>query len=128
MYRNLLLDQPGGRRQTRPARPPVAGFFLARHFAPSRRRPSPPRWLVYLLRCSDGSLYTGITNDLNKRLKAHAAGKASRYTRSRLAVRLICSEPHEAKSAALKRVAAIKKLRRAEKEMLLKPTPARRQK
>ena len=46
--------------------------------------PMPPsRWLVYLLRCSDGSLYTGITNDFDKRLKAHAAGRAARYTRSR---------------------------------------------
>ena len=41
-------------------------------------RPSPSRWLVYLLRCSDGSLYCGITNELPKRLKAHAAGKGSR--------------------------------------------------
>ena len=42
------------------------------------------RWLVYLLRCLDGSLYTGMTNDLPQRLKAHNAGRASRYTRSRL--------------------------------------------
>ena len=45
------------------------------------RRPSPSRWLVYLLRCSDGLLYAEITNDLSKRLKDHNAGKASRYTR-----------------------------------------------
>lgn len=69
-------------------------------------------WLVYMLRCRDGSLYTGITNDLPKRLKAHAAGKASRYTRSRLPVRLAYQEPHASKSAALKREAAIKKLPR----------------
>ena len=43
---------------------------------PLPRRPSRSRWLVYLLRCRDGSLYTGITNDLDRRLKAHAAGKA----------------------------------------------------
>jgi putative endonuclease len=76
-------------------------------------------WLVYLLRCRDGSLYCGITNDLPKRLKAHAAGKASRYTRSRLPVELVYSEPQKSKSAALKREAAIKKLRRAEKDRLL---------
>ncbi len=54
---------------------------------PPSRHPA-PRWLVYILRCSDGSLYTGITNNLPKRLKAHAAGRASKYTRNRLPVRL----------------------------------------
>ena len=83
------------------------------------RLPIDPRWLVYLLRCSDGSLYTGITNDLPKRLKAHAAGKASRYTRSRLPVKLAYSEPQRSKSAALKREVAIKRLRRAEKVRLV---------
>jgi putative endonuclease len=76
-------------------------------------------WLVYVLRCRDSSLYTGITNDLPKRLKAHAAGKASRYTRSRLPVRLAYSEPQRSKSAALKREAAIKKLSRRQKDALL---------
>lgn len=76
-------------------------------------------WLVYILRCRDGSLYTGVTNDLTKRLKAHAAGKASRYTRSRLPVRLAYQEPQPTKSRALKREAAIKGLRRAEKDMLV---------
>jgi predicted GIY-YIG superfamily endonuclease len=76
-------------------------------------------WLVYLLRCSDGSLYTGITNDMPKRLKAHAAGKASKYTRSRLPVRLAYSEPQRSKSAALKWEATIKRLRREEKERLV---------
>ena len=83
-----------------------------------RRHSSSSRWLVYILRCSDGSLYSGITNDLPKRLKAHTAGKASRYTRSRLPVTLVYSEPQKSKSAALKREAAIKKLRRAEKDVL----------
>ncbi len=82
-------------------------------------RATKPRWLVYLLRCSDGSLYTGITNDLPKRLKAHAAGKASKYTRSRLPVKLAYTEPQRSKSAALKREVAIKRLRRAEKDRLL---------
>ncbi|MBM4057526.1 MAG: GIY-YIG nuclease family protein [Planctomycetes bacterium] len=82
-------------------------------------RRSQSRWLVYLLRCSDGSLYTGITNDLPKRLKAHNAGKASRYTRSRLPVTLAYSEPQRSKSAALTREAAIKRLRQAEKDRLV---------
>ncbi len=77
------------------------------------------RWIVYLLRCSDGSLYTGITNDLPKRLTAHAAGRASKYTRSRLPVRLAYSEPQRSKSAAMKREAAIKRLRRAAKDRLV---------
>jgi putative endonuclease len=63
-----------------------------------------------MLRCRDGSLYKGITNDLPKRLKAHAAGWASKYTRSRLPVRLAYSEPQRSQSAALKREADIKKL------------------
>jgi predicted GIY-YIG superfamily endonuclease len=82
-------------------------------------RPPHSRWLVYIPHCSDGSLYTGITNDLPKRLKAHAAGRASKYTRSRLPVRLAYSEPQKSKSAALKREAAIKGLRRAEKDKLV---------
>ena len=83
--------------------------------------PSRPscRWLVYILRCADGSLYTGMTNNLEKRLGAHAAGKASRYTRSRLPVTLAYTEPRRTKSAALKREAAIKRLRRAEKDRLV---------
>ncbi|MCE2725373.1 MAG: GIY-YIG nuclease family protein [Planctomycetaceae bacterium] len=88
--------------------------------SPTPRRDS-SRWLVYLLRCRDGSLYTGITNDLPKRLKAHAAGRASKYTRSRLPVRLAYKEAQRSKSAALKREAAIKRLRRAEKDRLLAP-------
>jgi predicted GIY-YIG superfamily endonuclease len=88
---------------------------------PRQRKPSQPQpgWLVYLLRCRDGSLYTGITNDLPKRLKVHAAGKASRYTRSRLPVSLTYTEPQASKSRALKREAAIKKLSRRHKECLI---------
>ena len=71
-----------------------------------------------MLRCRDGSLYTGITNDLAKRLKAHATGKASRYTRSRLPVVLAYTEPQKSKSAALKREAAIKRLTRPQKHRL----------
>ena len=87
--------------------------------------PPTSRWLVYLLRCRDGSLYTGITNDLPRRLKAHMAGKASRYTRSRLPVAVIYSEPQPTKSRALKREAAIKKLRRDQKDLLVAPRRAR---
>jgi putative endonuclease len=72
-------------------------------------------WHCYLLECADGSLYTGITNDLDKRVTAHNEGTASKYTRSRLPVRLVYSEPHPDRSTASKREAALKKLKRASK-------------
>ena len=88
---------------------------------PRQRKPNQPKpgWLVYLLRCRDGSLYTGITNNLPKRLKAHAAGKASRYTRSRLPIQLAYTEPQRSHSRSLKREAAIKKLSRRQKDELI---------
>jgi putative endonuclease len=76
-------------------------------------------WIVYLLRCRDGSLYCGITNDLAKRLRAHANGKASRYTRSRLPIALAYTESQKSKSAALMREAAIKRLPRGKKLQLM---------
>ncbi len=88
-----------------------------------RAKTTKPCWHVYLLRCRDGSLYTGITNDLPKRLKAHAAGKASRYTRSRLPIQLAYTEPQRSHSWALKREAAIKKLSRRQKDDLIGATP-----
>jgi putative endonuclease len=91
----------------------------SRTTVPSTARPPRPRWLVYILRCSDGSLYTGITNDLPKRLKAYAAGRASKYTRSRLPVRLAYTEPQRLKSAALNRELAFKRLRRKDKDRLV---------
>ena len=83
--------------------------------------PVPAAAWVYLLRCPDGSLYGGWTNDLARRLKAHQSGKGgAKYTKShgRAAVRLAYAEKCADKSAALKREAAIKKLPKAEKEAL----------
>lgn len=65
---------------------------------------------VYILRCSDGTLYTGWTNDINKRLEAHNSGNGAKYTRGRLPVTLVHLEELPTKSDALKREAAIKKL------------------
>jgi putative endonuclease len=73
------------------------------------------RWVVYILRCRDGSLYTGMTNDLPHRMAAHGAGKGGAYTRSRLPVRLLYTEPRRSRGAALSREAAIKRLPRAAK-------------
>ena len=74
---------------------------------------------VYILRCCDGSLYTGSTTDPAKRLAVHQSGKGAKYTRSRLPVELIYREETADKSAALKREAAIKKLSREEKLKLI---------
>jgi putative endonuclease len=79
-------------------------------------------WLCYLLRCADDTLYCGITNDLDKRLAAHNAGTASKYTRVRLPVRLIWSESCGDKSAALKREIQIKNLTRTKKLALINLT------
>jgi len=70
---------------------------------------------VYMLRCKDGSLYTGWTNDLQHRLAAHNAGKGAKYTRGRGSLYLVYTEELSDKETALKREAAIKKLTRAEK-------------
>jgi predicted GIY-YIG superfamily endonuclease len=76
-------------------------------------------WFVYVLRCADGTLYTGITKDLARRTKQHNAGTASRYTRSRRPVKLVYQEPHRNQSLALRREAAIKKLTRRQKVALI---------
>lgn len=76
------------------------------------------RWFVYILRCADGSFYTGITNDLNRRIEQHNAGTASRYTRSRLPVVMVYREEQFYQSAALQRELAIKALSRTAKETL----------
>ena len=70
---------------------------------------------VYILKCADGSLYTGWTTDLEKRVIAHNSGNGAKYTKSRLPVELIYYEEFENKSDALKRECAIKKLSRVEK-------------
>ena len=76
-------------------------------------------YFVYMLRCGDGSLYTGSTNDVERRLKAHQSGKGAKYTRSRPPVALAYQEELPDKSAALRREAAIKSLTRQEKLALI---------
>lgn len=73
---------------------------------------------VYLLRCRDGTLYTGVAKDLARRLAQHNAGRASRYTRGRLPVELAWSVTVESWSAALKEERRIKRLDKREKELL----------
>ena len=77
------------------------------------------RWWVYLVRCADGTLYCGITNNLERRLAAHNSGRGAKYTRSRRPVTLIYREPCPDRPAALRREAAIKALTRTQKLALL---------
>lgn len=72
-------------------------------------------WVTYMVRCSDGTLYTGVTNDIEKRMKTHNEGKGAKYTRSRLPVTVAFTEPHPDRPSAQKAEAAIKKLTRAQK-------------
>ncbi len=83
------------------------------------------RWCVYILKCGDGTLYAGITNDLDRRLAAHRAGKGARYTRGRGPLEVVRVEAKRTRSAALKREAAVKRLDRRAKLALL-DTPAQR--
>jgi putative endonuclease len=80
---------------------------------------------VYMLRCRDGSLYTGWTNDLERRLTRHAAGKASRYTASRLPVELALATQMPDRGSAMREEARIKRLARTEKLELVEHHAAR---
>lgn len=78
-----------------------------------------PRWFVYVVRCRDGSLYTGISTDVVARVAAHNAGGGARYTRARRPVQLLYIEKKRSRSTALRREAAIKALPRTEKLQLV---------
>jgi putative endonuclease len=77
------------------------------------------KWCLYVLRCSDGTFYCGITNNLPRRVAQHDAGKGARYTRGRGPVKLLRSWPQKNHSAALKAEFAFKKLSRTAKEAFL---------
>ncbi len=81
-------------------------------------------WVCYLLRCADDTLYCGITNDMEKRLAAHNAGTAAKYTRSRGPVALAFTEICADRSAASRREMAIKKLTRVQKLALIRSVTA----
>ncbi len=72
-------------------------------------------YFLYILECDDGSLYTGITNDLARRFEQHKSGRGGRFTRSRAVVRVAYTEEHPDRSSALKREAEIKRLPRRNK-------------
>ena len=75
---------------------------------------------VYILRCGDGTLYTGWTKDLEKRFRTHAAGKGAKYTRARLPVTLVYTEVFETEHEARSRECGIKRLTRSQKLSLIK--------
>lgn len=76
-------------------------------------------YYVYMLLCADKTLYTGITNDLENRIKTHNSGKGAKYTRCRLPVEYVYKESAENKSEALKREYSIKQLNRKQKLLLI---------
>lgn len=75
---------------------------------------------VYILRCNDDSLYTGWTNNLEKRIRAHSDGKGAKYTKAKLPIELVYFEEFEDKIEAMKREYAIKQLKRKDKLDLIK--------
>jgi putative endonuclease len=77
-------------------------------------------WTVYLARCSDGSLYAGITTDPVRRLAEHNGGSGAAYTRTRLPIRLVYWETADDRSSALRREHALRRLNRREKEALVR--------
>lgn len=83
------------------------------------------QWQVYMVECRDGSLYTGIARDLERRLAAHNAGTGARYTRSRRPVRLVYAETRDSRSDAQRREAEIKRLSAADKRRLAGTASAR---
>ena len=83
---------------------------------PRRKR---DKWFLYVLECNDGSFYTGITNNMDRRLQAHQEGKASKFTRTRRPVKLLYQESCAGRTAALVRECAVKSLPRKKKEMLV---------
>ena len=76
-------------------------------------------WYLYILRCCDGTLYTGITTDVEKRLETHRSGKGAKYTRGRGPLELVYQETCGSHSDALKRELTVKKLTRSQKEAMI---------
>ena len=82
-------------------------------------QPNEFSWVVYILRCADDTLYTGITNNLQNRIHKHETGKGAKYTKTRTPLTLVYQEPSENRSTASKREYAIKSLSRAQKRALI---------
>jgi len=85
---------------------------------------TPTLWSVYLLRCADGSIYTGISKDVSARVEKHNQGKGAAYTAQRRPVALIYQEPHPDQGSALRREGQIKRWRKRQKEALASSGPS----
>ncbi len=83
------------------------------------------QWFVYMLQCNDDSLYTGVTTDIERRVKEHNHDSklGANYTRARRPVKLVYSEQYDDRSQALKREVGIKRLKRTEKQALINKLP-----
>jgi predicted GIY-YIG superfamily endonuclease len=79
------------------------------------------QWHVYIVRCSDGTYYTGVTNDVDTRIAVHNSGRGAKYTRTRLPVSLVYAEPAGARGDALRRELEIKRMTRHHKDRLIAP-------
>jgi predicted GIY-YIG superfamily endonuclease len=99
---------------------PCLGYNLGGMVAAKKRKKKAAAWMLYILKCRDGTLYTGITNDLLRRITQHNNGTASHYTRSRLPVKLVHQERCRGRSSALKKEYAMKQLSRKEKVKYIK--------
>ncbi len=97
-----MLERMRAKEKTRPA---------------ARRRKE--KWVLYILKCADRSLYTGITKDLERRFKSHSEGKAARYTRTRRPLELVYQEACPSRTEALTRECAVKALPKAKKFALI---------
>ena len=84
------------------------------------------RWVVYILQCGDGTLYTGITNNLQARIEKHRQGKGAKYTRGRGPYKVLFREPCPSRAAAQKREAAIKVLTKARKMAIIAKKPRKK--
>ena len=84
-----------------------------------RRKRAQGNWLLYILRCKDKTLYTGVTNNLERRLKMHGVGKASRYTRTRRPLKLVYQEKCGSRTQALVRECKVKAFPKKKKEQLI---------
>lgn len=76
-------------------------------------------WYVYIIRCADNTLYTGVTTDIARRIESHNSGKGARYTRARTPVVLVHYEKHHTRSSALKREACIKRMPKERKVAII---------
>lgn len=96
----------------------VSDVSITYFFIPEFRRRR-VKWFVYIMQCNDGTLYTGITTDLEKRVATHNQGKGAKYTAPRLPVTLVWHQAHETKSLASKREHEVKQLSRKQKLNLI---------